>query len=178
MNISRLKWLVLSSTVCLVWASYSFAELYKWVDANGVAHFSDQPHKEDPNDIPVEIRPSISSKPTVKKIPKSNTPPALSASNPYRADAPAGKTSPPDYGAAEVALFVTQSCRYCNMARDYLNAKGIPFTEYDVQKDKTALQRKRRLDPRRGVPLAVINGQTVLGFSPAAYEAALATNPR
>ena len=177
MNDFRLKWLILILLAGLALASYCSAELYKWVDANGVVHFSDQPHKEDPNDIPIETRPSIKSKSAVKKAANPSKAPSPSPTSPSTANAPATKAPSPDYGDAEVELFVTQSCGYCTMARNYLNAKGIPFAEYDIEEDSSARQRKRRLDPRRGVPLAVINGQTILGFSPAAYDAALAVRP-
>ena len=172
-----IKWFILLLSIFLDIAPFVSAELYKWVDANGVVHFSDQPHKEDPNNIPIETRPSIKSKVSIRKAPNPDTPPSPPVSIPSHANVPAASTSPPAYDSAEVELFVTQRCRYCTMARNYLNAKGIAFTEYDVNKDSAALQRKRRLDPRRGVPLAVINGQTILGFSPAAYEAALAASP-
>jgi glutaredoxin len=168
------KWFIFMVFICLGLAPCSLAEFYKWVDANGVVHFSDQPHKEDPNDIPIETRPSVKSKPSARKASDPIKAPAI----PLPVPSPAAATPPtPAYSDGDVELFVTRRCRYCTMARNYLNAKGIPFTEYDVQKDKAALQRKRRLDPRRGVPLAVINGQTILGFSPAAYEEALAARP-
>ena len=177
MKRSRHTYLILIVFIFLGLVPYSVAELYKWVDANGVVHFSDQPHKEDPNDIPIETRPSVKSKPSVKIAPDPIKQPATPLPVPFPARAPVANPPTPAYSDGDVELFVTRNCRYCTMARNYLNAKGVPFTEYDVQKDKAALQRKRRLYPRRGGPLAVINGQTILGFSPADYEAALAARP-
>jgi glutaredoxin-like YruB-family protein len=73
----------------------------------------------------------------------------------------------------KVELYTTSWCPYCEKARGFLRAKGISFTEYDVEKDKDAARRLEQLDGRGGVPFAVIDGRGVHGFSEAAYERAL-----
>ena len=73
----------------------------------------------------------------------------------------------------KVELYITSWCPYCQMAREFFRSRGIPFTEYDIEKDKAAAVRKKRLDKRNGVPFAMINGQGIHGYSPAAYEQAL-----
>jgi glutaredoxin len=75
--------------------------------------------------------------------------------------------------AATVDLYVTSWCGYCKKAREFLRARGVPFTEYDIEQDADAARRKQEIDPRPGVPLAVINGQVILGFSASTYERAL-----
>jgi glutaredoxin len=72
-----------------------------------------------------------------------------------------------------VELYVTSWCPYCHKAIHYFRSRGIPFTAYDIEKDASAAQRKTRLDDRKGVPFAVVNGQKIHGFSPSAYERAL-----
>ncbi len=74
-------------------------------------------------------------------------------------------------------LYVTSWCPSCRKARAYLKEQGIPFNEYDVEKDPDAARRRRSLDARSGVPLAVINGRTILGFSPELYRQALGSSP-
>ena len=40
---------------------------------------------------------------------------------------------------------------------------GIPFTNYDIEKDRKAYERKKRLDSSGVVPVAFINGHKVIG---------------
>lgn len=77
----------------------------------------------------------------------------------------------------QVELYTTSWCRRCDEARAYLQQRGIPFREYDVEKDPEADRRRKALDSRSGVPLAVINGRKILGFSPGAYQQALGVTP-
>ena len=83
------------------------------------------------------------------------------------------------YSQAQVELFMTSWCGYCQKARAFFQARGVTVIEYDIEKDPAAALRKRRIDTRPGVPLAVINGNVVHGFLPRAYEKALrsAANP-
>ena len=58
------------------------------------------------------------------------------------------------------------------MVKVYLSRKGIPFTERNVSLDEQA--RKDLLDMGyRSTPVAVINGEKVVGYSPPKLEAAL-----
>lgn len=77
----------------------------------------------------------------------------------------------------KVELYTTSWCPYCQKARDFFRSRGIPFTEYDIEKDKAAAARKNRLDKKRGVPFVVINGRGIHGWSAAAYEQALKGHP-
>lgn len=73
----------------------------------------------------------------------------------------------------QVELFVTDWCPYCAKAKQFFRSRNIPYTAYDIEKDRSAALRKNQLDNRNGIPFAVINGQKVHGFSPEAYEKAL-----
>ncbi|MGD8382367.1 MAG: glutaredoxin domain-containing protein, partial [Syntrophobacterales bacterium] len=73
----------------------------------------------------------------------------------------------------KVELYTTSWCPYCQKARDFFRSRGISFTEYDIEKDKAAAARKNRLDKKKGVPFAMINGRGIHGWSAAAYEQAL-----
>ncbi len=76
-------------------------------------------------------------------------------------------------GSPEVELYTTSWCRYCEKAREFFRSRNIPFTEYDIEKDKSAGRRKQKLDPAGGVPFAMVNGQAIRGFSETAYARAL-----
>jgi glutaredoxin len=77
----------------------------------------------------------------------------------------------------KVELYGTSWCHYCQKAREFFRSRGIPFTEYDIEKDKNAAARKKQLDKRNGVPFVVINGRGIHGWSAAVYEQALKGHP-
>lgn len=79
-----------------------------------------------------------------------------------------------DKSDAQVDIYVTSWCPYCKRAIAYLNAKGVKYNEYDIENDSNAAARKKALAPNyNGIPLAVIYGKTIMGFSEAKYAAAL-----
>jgi glutaredoxin len=73
----------------------------------------------------------------------------------------------------EVILYTTIWCPSSKQAREFFNSRNIRFTDYDVEKDAEAYERKKQLDTCPGVPLAIINGKKFCGFNPAEYEKAL-----
>ncbi len=72
-----------------------------------------------------------------------------------------------------VEIYTTSWCPYCKKAEAFLKANGINYVNFDIEKDKAAARRKKQLDSRGGVPLAVIDGQTIYGFSERTYRTAL-----
>jgi glutaredoxin len=72
-----------------------------------------------------------------------------------------------------VELYTTSWCRYCKDAIAFLRKNNISFQEFDVEKNPASAQRMRSLGGTGGVPFALINGQTVTGFSPPLYKRAL-----
>ncbi len=149
------------------------AELYKWVDEKGSIHFSDRPPEN------MAAVGEVKSIPTRKYESPSPSPSASvgqDGSNSRDTSSQMvdkGTTRP----TPEVELFTTSWCGYCGKARDFFRSRGISFREYDIERDENAAQRKRSLDPRRGVPFAVVNGQSIHGFAPAAYARALELSP-
>jgi glutaredoxin len=77
---------------------------------------------------------------------------------------------------AQVELYVTSWCPYCRQAIDFFRPRGIYYALYDIERDDNAARRKNELDPRKGVPFAVINGIKIHGFSEDAYLKALNQN--
>ena len=51
---------------------------------------------------------------------------------------------------------------------------GVDFTEYDVSRDQRAAEEMVRLTGQMGVPVTVIDGQTVIGFDQARIKTLLA----
>ena len=73
----------------------------------------------------------------------------------------------------KVELYVTSWCPYCKQAIQYFQSKGITPAIYDIEKDKKAAARKKKLDGRSGVPFAVVNGTPIHGYAPERYSTAL-----
>ena len=81
-----------------------------------------------------------------------------------------------------VVMFSTAWCPACKSARAYFAQKKIPILDLDVEKDRMAAQRfmaiQQRLNLKRGaIPLIIINGRVLQGFSKPQVEAALAQAP-
>ena len=126
--------------------SIASAELVKWVDANGKVHYSNSRPANAKRSTILDIQPA----PRVSRVEESTDSPET------------------------VDLYTTSWCPYCAKARAYLRANNIPFIDHDIEKDVNAAQRKRQLDSSySGVPLAVINGKLVRGFSENNYYRAL-----
>ncbi|MGZ4994299.1 MAG: glutaredoxin domain-containing protein [Methylobacter sp.] len=80
--------------------------------------------------------------------------------------------------APKVDLYITSWCPYCKKAIAFMLKNNITFHEYDIERDLDAAARKESLDPDySGVPLAVINGTIIRGFSEAKYQKALTKKP-
>lgn len=73
---------------------------------------------------------------------------------------------------AKVVLYATDWCGYCKQARRFLDSKGIPYTEYDIEKSKEGRKAYEALGGR-GIPLIDVNGTLIRGFSPDEILAAL-----
>ena len=141
-------------------------EIYKWVDENGAIHFQESPPQNIEHPVTIKRLPTYQDnnreyEDRASKQPSGNT----SANNPTN--------EKETYGEADVELYVTSWCPYCKKASEFFRSRGIPFTEYDIEKDKNAARRKKRLTKENGVPFAIINGQKIQGFKRAAYERAL-----
>ena len=166
-------------------AGVADARLYKWVDDDGVAHFSDSPPTHGQKSGKVESvsrynkdgSPSVSYSDYGSSSGNGNSKPATGNSGrSAKRDLPI-PDSPGQFAKSNVPnveLFITSWCPYCKKATNFFRSKGIPFKEYDIEKDKAAARRKKQLDKKgRGVPFALINGNPVHGFSEEAYERAL-----
>jgi len=86
--------------------------------------------------------------------------------NPAPAVATQGQTQ------ARVVLYATDWCGYCKQTRRFLDSKGIPYTEFDIEKSAEGRKAYEALGGR-GIPLIDVNGTLIRGFSPEAILTAL-----
>lgn len=152
----------------------SAAEIYKWVDENGVTYYSDSPTEDTPPAVETEnevVQPS-----------------KVAPSDGHRASQKSGtETLEPDFfdflddspqqsvtaRAPTVEIYETKWCGYCKLAKRFFRSRGIEFTAYDIEKDPRAARRMMTMTNRRGVPFVVINGKGIQGYSEQAYIQAL-----
>jgi glutaredoxin 3 len=64
------------------------------------------------------------------------------------------------------------------MVKEFLSQRGIGFVERDVSRDRSAAQELVSSTGQMGVPVTVINGQTIIGFDQARLEQALSQRQR
>lgn len=63
-----------------------------------------------------------------------------------------------------VIIYSTPTCHFCHMAKEFLTANNISFTDYDVATDLE--KRKEMVDKsgQMGVPVIDIEGDLMVGF--------------
>lgn len=137
----------------LAFALPAQADIYKWTDAEGKAHFSSS---RPANPASIENRNDL-------EVKSPQPAPAI--------DKPAAKTA----ATPKVDLYITKWCPYCKKALAFLRENDIAFTAFDIEQDLVAAARKKAIDPGySGIPLAVINGAVIRGFDEDTYQQALA----
>lgn len=73
----------------------------------------------------------------------------------------------------EVIVYSTPTCPWCQLAKRYLEGRGIAYTEVDVSSDYQAAMEMVRKTGQQGVPVIEIDGEFVIGFDKARLEALL-----
>jgi glutaredoxin len=72
-----------------------------------------------------------------------------------------------------VKLYTLSTCPYCDKAKHYFTARGIPFqyTDYDLADEatQTAIQAEMESAGAAGFPFAQIGQENVEGYAPARY---------
>jgi glutaredoxin 3 len=64
------------------------------------------------------------------------------------------------------------------MVKEFLSQRGIGFTERDVSRDRSAAQELVNSTGQMGVPVTIIDGQTIVGFDRAKLEQTIAQRQR
>lgn len=74
---------------------------------------------------------------------------------------------------AQVTTYSTPSCPYCKMAKQYLDEKGVEYTDVDVSADQDAAAKMVELSGQMGVPVIDVDGKMIVGFNKDELNAAL-----
>ncbi len=125
----------------------AWAQIYKWVDESGAVHYSSRPVEgQHTEDVTQRVR-STGNFVELESVESAAT----------------GNT---------ITMLTTTWCGVCKKAKAYLNSKGVPFTELDVEKDDEGKRRYRELNGK-GVPITLIGKQRLNGFTEAVMEKVL-----
>ncbi|MEW6456272.1 MAG: Uxx-star family glutaredoxin-like (seleno)protein [Acidobacteriota bacterium] len=73
----------------------------------------------------------------------------------------------------KVKIYTTNSCPYCQLAKDFLRERGIKFDEINVEFDQKAASEMIEKSGQMGVPVIDINGTIIIGFDREAILRAL-----
>ena len=136
------------------------ADFYKWEDESGATHITDYPPPQ--TNSPKNIK--------VHKDSSDN-----SAADEEQDASKDDKTK--EQKKPSVTLYTKDNCADCDKARDFLKSKKVIFTEYNMDKDKTAAAKRKDIDDNEDVPFAIINRNQVYGFSESVYTRALKPSP-
>jgi glutaredoxin 3 len=63
-----------------------------------------------------------------------------------------------------VTIYSTPTCHFCHMAKDFLAANGVSFTDYDVASDLDKRQEMISRSGQMGVPVIFIGDEMIIGF--------------
>ncbi|MCB1836156.1 MAG: glutaredoxin family protein [Alcanivoracaceae bacterium] len=121
------------------------AEIYRWTDAEGRVHFSDEPHNTMPSEQ-VSVRVNSYESVTYESL---------------------GSYTPPS--DKRVIMYSTSWCTYCKKARNYFERNRVRYVEYDIEESTRARKEFDQLGGR-GVPLIVVGRTKMSGFSEAGFR--------
>lgn len=135
---------------CIAAGLVQAAELYRWVDADGKVHYTDQ-------------QPPASA----KKVEEKNLSGSIidTSQLPY-ATQQAVKKSP-------VTLYANDCGEPCKQARDHLAQRGIPFADKNPQTSPADAETLKKLVGATYVPVLVVGSAVSKGYEKGAWDAAL-----
>lgn len=136
---------------CMAAGLVQAAELYRWVDADGKVHYTDQPP------------PASANKVEEKHLSGGST---IDTSELPYATRQAIKKSP-------VTLYASDCGEPCTQARDHLVQRGIPFASKNPQTAPADAEALKKLVGATYVPVLVVGGAVSKGYEKGAWDAAL-----
>jgi glutaredoxin len=153
--------IVLAISILLLTFSIAGAEMYQWVDENGVVTFKDTPPPPAQKQKKVKVYRDSDFAPPPAPDPAPATT-RSDQSSPVSTKQPTSAKNERFTGTVE--LYVTSWCGYCKQALAYVRNNNIKYVAYDIEKDAAAKQRYQELGGH-GVPLIVIGKNTMSGYS-------------
>ena len=72
-----------------------------------------------------------------------------------------------------VIIYSAEWCAFCHAAKEYLEAKGVKYTEKDIVSDPKLAQEAVEKSGQMGIPVIDINGKIIVGFDRPKIDAAI-----
>lgn len=73
-----------------------------------------------------------------------------------------------------ILVYTTKTCPYCKLVKEYLQERGIAFTEIDVAENPASANEMVKKSGQMGVPVIDVDGMIIVGWNKSALEEALA----
>ncbi|MFZ4500556.1 MAG: glutaredoxin family protein [Minisyncoccia bacterium] len=64
----------------------------------------------------------------------------------------------------KITIYSTDTCHFCNLAKDFFKAKDLEYTEYNVGANMEKRQEMMELTHQLGVPVIRIDDTVLVGF--------------
>jgi len=75
--------------------------------------------------------------------------------------------------AHNVIVYSKSDCIFCNLAMEYLHAKGVDFVEYEINSHPQEWEGAKRLSGQDHLPVIIIDNKVIVGLNFFALEEAL-----
>ena len=150
-------------TACVLLTVASGAQtVYKSVGPDGKIVYSDQPPTAG------HLQKTMKFELASSALPAS----AASYMEQFRKTHPAGAA--PAVAGKGVTLYSAVWCGYCKQAKAWLGAHGVAYNNIDIDAPGGMAALAQASGGSTGVPVLVVDGKTMTGFSSSAYDAAFA----
>ena len=127
------------------------AQMYRWTDSSGKTHYTD-------------TLPPASARNVEQRDGRDGNTSAGGGVEPHALQA-ARKNAP-------VKLYSTGACEACDSARELLNARGVPFSEVNVE-DEASITELKKTVGSASVPTLVVGSRVQKGYEEGLYHRAL-----
>lgn len=64
----------------------------------------------------------------------------------------------------KITIYSTPTCHFCHMAKDFLKANNVEYTEYDVASNLEKRQEMIEKSQQMGVPVITVDNELLVGF--------------
>ena len=81
-----------------------------------------------------------------------------------------------NYNDKPVTIYTATWCAFCHAAKQYLDQKGIKYTDLDVESDPANGTAAVEKSGQRGIPVLDIGGDIIVGFDRPRIDSALSAH--
>jgi glutaredoxin 3 len=72
--------------------------------------------------------------------------------------------------AKEVRVYSTPTCPWCRKTKQFLDANGVVYQDFDVANDRAARDEMVNMSSQTAVPTIIIDGDIIVGFDEPALK--------